>query len=229
MTEAEKRLAYYRSHILKEEDCFDFECQRCGGCCTARDEAVVINGVDLFHISKVLDVDINVAIPKYFNINLGPNSGLPILTLKERPDGKCIMMAEDGRCSIQSDKPIVCAIFPLGRMYSNECGFEYFTQPGDRCPGHGHAKHTLKEWLEQFHISEKDAEAAAWNELLTILAPISKLRKEEQYALVGYTGDIIYGFDRSRDFTEQLLQKKKLAEMLIASISEITKERRAAV
>lgn len=190
MSQEFDRAKYYLDHILKPEDKFVFQCQMCGNCCRNRSESILLSGADTFRIAKQLEMSVPEAIDKYTTFGIGKDSKLPLLYLRERPDGSCSLLRK-GKCTVQSEKPAVCAIYPLGRMViDKDQHYSYFTQP-NYCPGDvGHtsgealshipadeaqrilndpklksATHALEEWLSMFHIRPREKEHLAWNKL----------------------------------------------------------------
>ena len=164
---SKEALDYYLSHTLQMEDTFTFDCKMCGSCCRKREEPIVMTGVDVFFIAKALGINPAEVAQKYLNWNIGPDSKLPIATLRERLDGSCVLMRKS-KCTIQNMKPVVCAIFPLGRMLSPQTGeYQYFFQPSGCAGGSGDTIHTLREWLSGFGIEERDEMAHAWTKLFT--------------------------------------------------------------
>jgi Fe-S-cluster containining protein len=184
------RAKYYLDHILKPEDKFVFQCQMCGNCCRNRSESIRLTGVDIFHIAKQLEMSMPEAVKKFTTFSIGKDSKLPLLYLRERLDGSCSLLRK-GKCTVQSEKPAVCAIYPLGRMViDKDQHYSYFTQP-NYCPGDvGHtngealshvpadeaqrilndpalksATYSLEEWLSMFHIRPREKEHLAWNKL----------------------------------------------------------------
>ena len=190
MSQEFDRAKYYLDHILKPEDKFVFQCQMCGNCCRNRSESILLSGTDTFRIAKQLEMSVPEAIDKYTTFGIGKDSKLPLLYLRERPDGSCSLLRK-GKCTVQSEKPAVCAIYPRGRMViDKDQHYSYFTQP-NYCPGDvGHtrgvalshipadeaqrilndpklksATHSLEEWLSMFHIRPREKEHLAWNKL----------------------------------------------------------------
>ncbi len=162
---SKEALDYYLSHTLQMDDTFTFGCKMCGNCCRKRSEPIVMTGVDVFFIAKALGTDTVEVAQKYLNWNIAPESKLPIATLRERMDGSCVLM-RNSKCTIQNMKPVVCAIFPLGRMLSPQTGeYQYFFQPSGCAGDGGDTKHTLREWLSGFGIEERDEMARAWTKL----------------------------------------------------------------
>ena len=200
------RIQYYMDHRLNMDDTFRFECKMCGQCCTRRDEAIILSGVDIYYASKELGITINEFMKKYIHAHIGSRSRVPVITLKENSDGKCSLMA-DNKCSVHNNKPTVCAIYPLGRMQDNDEHI-YFIQPMD-CPGIFTTKEqTLKEWLDRFDIEKKSEESKLWYKTQV---KITKFLIENDITLnlgddlLRFIELVMYAFDTSLPLMEQLV------------------------
>lgn len=162
---SKEALEKYLANIIEKDDTFRFDCKMCGSCCRRRSEPIVVTGTDIFYIAKALGITPLEVTKDYVNWNVGPDSRLPIATLRERMDGSCVLMRKS-KCMVQSMKPVVCAIFPLGRMLQQGYNaYSYFLQPSV-CPGSDSTvEHTLGEWLSGFNVEERDRLSIAWTKL----------------------------------------------------------------
>ena len=121
----------------------------------------------MFCIAKALGVSTSDVAEKHINWSIGPDSKLPIATLRERLDGSCSLMRKS-KCTVQKLKPVVCALFPIGRMYMMQTDeYRYFTQPSGCLGATGGTEHTVREWLADFDIEKRDAMSKAWHKLFT--------------------------------------------------------------
>lgn len=210
-------LEYFQKHTLKPEDTFKFSCKMCGSCCRKREEPIPITGTDIFYIAKELEQHPMEIVQNHTLVNIGPNSKLPILTLKERLDGSCSLMRKS-RCTVQKNKPVVCAIFPLGRMLvDNGTAYEYFT-PQEWCgnPDTGES-HTLKDWLAQFSIEERDQKSMAWQKLFTSAANCIKSMttcSKENYEkyMVAITIALYINYPLDQPYIESIKKNAKYLE-----------------
>lgn len=152
---------------MEETDTFNFSCKACGDCCRKRSEPIMLTGYDIFRIATELKIEPIEVIKKYTRGYVGNNSKLPVVVLKERPDGSCSLL-RNGKCMVHSNKPMVCAIYPLGRFYlTEEEKFGYFQQ-NITCGTD--EQHTLKEWLDKFKIHDWDKASSLWVTVITKLA-----------------------------------------------------------
>ena len=148
-------------NIIGLEDTFEFGCKQCGNCCRNRAEPIMLTGYDLFNIAKATNLSLVEAMVKFTEGIIGADSKLPIVLLTERYDGSCKLLRK-GRCMIQQDKPLVCRLYPLGRLFDGK-QYSYFTQTA--CKGEGQ-RIKLKDWLNEFNIPAYDEASTLWGKLL---------------------------------------------------------------
>lgn len=235
MSSRDKMMDYYMDHKLKLEDKFSFKCKECGSCCRCRQEPIIINGVDIYRGAKHLGIDIPEFMVRYTYSYIGDTSNLPVVVLKERQDGSCSLL-RNGKCTIHQSKPAVCAIYPLGRMISygeDSTGqYEYFQQP-NQCPGEEcrdeDVQHTVREWIESFHLTEYDKEYIGWSDMVTALsvymnkhrhdkkAQLNPAERISQYHLHCLNAMYLY-FDPAQPFLQQLENVKHYMEEVLPGI-----------
>ncbi len=168
MSYTEKDLEVFKKNELGPDDTFMFECAMCGDCCRKRQEPILLTGADVFRAAKELRRPILEVLEQNTRYYIGENSHVPVVVLKERLDGSCRFL-RNGKCTIQSSKPVACALFPLGRYFHPQDGsYHYFMNPQSCQTGKQSGKTwTLREWLELFKIEETEQMTAAWHRLLT--------------------------------------------------------------
>ena len=206
-------------NTLGLDDTFQFTCKMCGKCCKNRTEAIVMTGFDIFRIAQELGRKPLEIVQRYTQFNIGPNSHLPILTLKEGKDGRC-GLNHNNRCIVQKNKPIVCAIYPLGRYYDvRDNKIKYFTQDiGKDCGKPNGKVWTLREWIETWQLDKFDKESDAWNRLLAGLSNTARTLPEEQIEdkmmLQVLLNGMYVAYDISKPYVEQVeINMKKLEEL----------------
>lgn len=96
------------------DDEFRFRCTMCGKCCRNRHD-ILLNPYDLFRLSVGLDMKPLEICKRYCHVYAGETSRIPIVRLLPvGVDERCPFLLGN-RCSVNSFKPNVCALFPLGR------------------------------------------------------------------------------------------------------------------
>ena len=168
MAYTEKDLKYFQQSELQPQDKFTFGCDMCGNCCRKRQSPIMLTGPDIFKIARGLNATPIDIVSKYCEWYIGDQSHMPVVILKERL----------GQCTIQSFKPAVCALFPLGRYYDDRDGaYHYFIQR-DACNTALKTEWTLQSWLDNFHIKEEEDMYIQWNKLVVGIAQ-SMVRMEK--------------------------------------------------
>jgi len=137
---------------LGKDDAFAFGCDRCNRCCRDRDD-ILLTPLDLFKIAKYLKKPIPEVLTEYCESYEGAGSKIPIVRLRPREYRRtCPFSGKDG-CRVYPARPIVCALFPLGRM--SEPGADRFTYFLQNVPcGYKNQTQTVRQWLEGFWEEE---------------------------------------------------------------------------
>ena len=122
-------------------------------CC--RDLNQFLTPYDVLRIKNGLGLDSTEFIQTYCHQHVGPESGMPVLTLKpgNSEDLVCPFVAPAG-CRIYEDRPSSCRMYPLARAISRsrETGkiTEYFMLLEEpHCKGHGGGiRQTVGQWMQ---------------------------------------------------------------------------------
>ena len=217
MAYTEDDLRQFQQNEIQIDESFKFECAMCGNCCRNRKDPILVTGLDIFRIAQALGTTTEKVIAEKLEGYLGDTSHLPVFVLKERLDGSCSLLRQ-GRCTVHKNKPIVCAMHPLGRMYNvQEGSFHYFVSPG-RCKGRADSERTwtLQEWLDEFGIRDLDKESLAWNDLLTAISLITcKINKENiSEPMFGLMMNCMYlNYDTSKPYIEEVNRNKEMLKL----------------
>jgi Fe-S-cluster containining protein len=120
MNDRQKMIEELMKHPIGKDQEFHFHCDQCGECCKNRVD-ILLSPFDLCRMAKALNKPLPEVLQEYGNLYLGNTSKMPLVSLKMREDnGKCPFLMDDNRCKIHSNKPTVCALYPLGRGASRE-------------------------------------------------------------------------------------------------------------
>ena len=122
------------------DDPFKFHCTMCGKCCINRED-ILLTPRDIYNMSKELGMRPGDFFHAYCEYYIGSNSRMPIVRLKPRGSVQRCPLLKDRKCSVHKAKPVVCAMFPIGRGIRtegdveknplSECEIEYiFNDPG---------------------------------------------------------------------------------------------------
>ena len=146
--------------VIADHDTFSFACGGCGDCCRQRED-IVLSGYDLFRISRRLGLPPALTANAFCRQYMGSVSLLPVMRLAPRDDRSrsCPFLWND-RCSIHEDKPLVCALYPLGQSIEKDGHVEYFLQPIDCCGRIFEAR--LSDYLTGVGIRQREALDVEW-------------------------------------------------------------------
>lgn len=166
---------------------FRFKCTMCGKCCINRED-ILLSPKDVYLMAKELGLMPDVLFNQYCETYVGQDSRIPIVRLKPRGSARRCPLLKNRKCLVHRAKPIVCAMFPIGRCLVadnlkdgirdfSKTRLEYiFVNP--KC-GSRSETHTVREYLESFGIpAGEDAYFMKWNQ--TILKMGSVLREIEK-------------------------------------------------
>ncbi len=135
-----------------EMDCFN-------ACC--RNLNQFLTPYDIYRLKSRLNLPAGEFLSRYTVEHLGPQTGLPVISLKAVPDEdlQCPFVADTG-CQVYEDRPSSCRTYPLARAItrSRENGevTEHFAlMCEDHChgPKQPHTQ-TVREWIEGQQLEE---------------------------------------------------------------------------
>ena len=101
------------------DDPFKFHCTMCGKCCINRED-ILLTPRDIYNMSKELGMRPGDFFHAYCEYYIGSNSRMPIVRLKPRGSVQRCPLLKDRKCSVYKAKPVVYAMFPIGRGIRTE-------------------------------------------------------------------------------------------------------------
>ena len=113
----------YTENDLARIGCND--CEGCSKCCHNMGESIVLDPYDIYQFAKA-GITMEELMSRAVELNVADGVILPNLKMQE-DGGKCYFLDENGRCSVHSNRPGICRLFPLGRIYDDN-DFKYFNQ-----------------------------------------------------------------------------------------------------
>jgi len=203
-----------------------FRCTRCGRCCRNLENALMIDPMDIFNLSKYLreqDDDI-----------LGPEDMLaryahpalldgcyPIFQLNTEGEDHACVFLKDGRCSVYEARPQACRMYPLGAA-PGERGrdFHYclFTEKAHHF-GNGSVK--VKDWLSQNFSKSAREFLKAHYELLPALGKTLCSIGEDRYRHLAFK--ILYYIYFAYDLNELFLPQYQANMAALTELLETEK------
>ncbi|MGV7229581.1 MAG: YkgJ family cysteine cluster protein [Nitrospirales bacterium] len=99
---------------LQRSSPFSYTCHQCSRCCY--DKRIQVNPYEVARLAR------NQGLPTTDLIANCLEPGKPYLA--NQPDGACVFLMDQG-CSVHTDRPLVCRLYPLGQTLTGE-GLESF-------------------------------------------------------------------------------------------------------
>ena len=165
---------------LSRKDSFPFACNSDISCFNecCRDLNQFLTPYDVIRMKNALGLSSTEFIQTYCQQHVGPESGMPVLTLKpgETRDLICPFVTPTG-CKIYEDRPSSCRMYPLARAISRsrETGqiTEYFMLLKEpHCLGHNENRlQTVEEWIASQNLGE-------YNEMNDLLMEVISLKNQ---------------------------------------------------
>lgn len=162
------------------DETFNFSCHGKVPCFNAccRDLNQFLYPYDILRLKNHLGIVSGEFLEKYTIRHVGPETGLPVITLKaSTADGlKCPFVSPEG-CSVYENRPSSCRIYPLARAISlsRETGrvAEHFAVIREtHCRGFENGQsRTVREWLQDQGLAE-------YNQLNDMLMDIISLKNQ---------------------------------------------------
>ena len=148
---------------LGEDDTFRFRCAPdvpCfNECC--RDLNQFLFPYDILRLRAHFKIPTHIFLAKYTSSHTGPESGLPVVTLRPNADAAqtCPFVSKAG-CRVYADRPASCRIYPLARAVSRnrrtgqiQEHFAHIKEP--HCQGHKCTKTwTPRQWMDSQRLDE---------------------------------------------------------------------------
>ena len=162
---------YYRLEDLCKVDTDD--CKNCHECCVGMDDTLILDPLDIFHISIAMEIDPEQLIGKCIDLSRKNDLIIPHMMFNTS-FSKCYFLSEEGRCRIHQYRPGICHLFPLGRIY-HDSRFDYFLQT-NQCAKKNLVKIKVKKWIGFENIKEYEKYILKWHNFLNEIQ--EKTRKE---------------------------------------------------
>jgi len=103
---------------------FSYRCTRCNSCCV--DKRIQVNPYEIARLARNRGVSTAEARKTFTTANSA---------LRQQEDGRCIFLGDQG-CTVHADRPLVCRLFPLGRVI-DAAGKVHFVPYPDPLAAHG--------------------------------------------------------------------------------------------
>ncbi|RZB29616.1 MAG: uncharacterized protein SRB1_01896 [Desulfobacteraceae bacterium Eth-SRB1] len=178
---------------LSLDDTFNFSCSKAVPCFNecCRNLQQFLTPYDILRLKNRLGIPSGLFLEQYTARHTGPESGLPIITLKT--DGyklKCPFVTPSG-CSVYNDRPSSCRMYPLARIVSRsretgEITEQYMLIKESYCLGSSQGKTwTIRQW-------EEGQETGIYNEMNDLLMEIISLKNRLMPGRIDVKSEYLY-------------------------------------
>lgn len=198
-----------------------FDCQRCGVCCRNRAGApIILTGYDVYQIGRALGVRSTMDLLSMGIIGVVSNQyEMPTCILAINDTGACCLLDGD-RCMVHDAKPVVCALYPLGRAYdATEKRYIYIQPHGNKCIGTGMGEKALvSQWLAQTGVVQKEQYYAAYEQAYAEAVMASLDARTPKYRRKIYLRTVwalIGGYNPQKPYLQQLAENMECLHPLL--------------
>jgi Fe-S-cluster containining protein len=228
MYDRDKYLEKIIKNTIGLDEKFRFNCKGCGNCCRNRDD-IMLSPYDLFRACKCLNLSHSEFIEKYCEVYQGKSSKVPVVRLKPKPVYEMLFLKtpisnktecpllKDNHCIVHKSKPIVCALYPLGRFWNAETNeINYIMNENVKCNDKSE-NFTVREWLEKFGVPESDKSLMLWGNIVAEYSKlIENLSHETQDKIYNAFYNLFYeNYKMNKEFVPQFENKiKKFKEII---------------
>ena len=205
----------YSINDMVKADCDD--CKGCSACCHGMGSSIVLDPLDVHRLMSHFHTRFEVLLEDKIELNIVDGVILPNLKMNTQAEGEpCIFLDAEGRCSIHEDRPGICRIFPLGRVYEDN-SFSYILQIHE-CQKENRSKVKVSKWIDTPDLKKNQQFITDWHSFLkAVQARLAASGDEEQIkrtAMQILQYFYIEPYHADSDFYEQfdkrLIQMKKL-------------------
>lgn len=151
----------YQLNDMVKADCHG--CQGCSQCCRGMGKSIILDPLDVYHLTKGLHTELSQLIETAVELNVVDGVILPNLRMTGSEE-VCAFLNAEGRCSVHAFRPGICRLFPLGRYYENG-SFQYFLQTGE-CTEKVRSKVKVSKWIDTADLPHNQAFVNTWHYLL---------------------------------------------------------------
>lgn len=151
----------YGREDMVRADCLG--CEGCSACCRGMGQSIVLDPLDVWRLKKARGLDFNGLLEESLELHVESGLTLPNLRMDGQADA-CVYLSGEGRCLVHRDRPGVCRLFPMGRLYEDRT-FSYFLQTGE-CRKERRAKIKVRRLLDMDDLDRYEDFIREWHYFL---------------------------------------------------------------
>ena len=188
------------------------DCIGCSACCQNMGASIILDPYDIYRLTTQLEQTFEGLRADKIELNVVDGMILPNLAMTGERQ-QCAFLDENGRCGIHPQRPGICRLFPLGRLYENG-SFQYFLQVHE-CRKEKRTKVKVRKWIDTPDINRYEAFINSWHYFLKDMqGALKRARSEEKERAVNlYVLRLFYmqSYTSERDFYEQFEERLRAA------------------
>jgi uncharacterized protein len=218
------------------DDTFRFSCGKDTPCFNecCRNINQFITPYDVLRLKKCLNMKSGEFLEKYTTENIGPDTGLPIISLKldYENDLKCPFVTKDG-CSVYEDRPSSCRTYPVIRLAARNRITGNITEQfalikEEHCKGFENgAPHILRDWLKTQKINIYNEMNDMMLELISIkkmhLSESLSLSEKRMFSMACYDLDAFRDYIFENDFPDNMKFEASILDKIKKDDTELLK------
>ena len=153
----------YSINDMVKADCDD--CKGCSACCHGMGSSIVPDPLDVHRLMSHFQTRFEVLLEDKIELNIVDGVILPNLKMNTQAEGEpSVFLDAEGRCSIHEDRPGICRIFPLGRVYEDN-SFSYILQIHE-CQKENRSKVKVSKWIDTPDLKKNQQFITDWHYFL---------------------------------------------------------------
>lgn len=184
------------------------DCEGCHACCEKMGESIILDPLDMWRLFAATGKCFEELLQKEIELHVVQGVILPNLAMTGEAE-QCAFLNEAGRCSIHNNRPGLCRVFPLGRIYEADA-VRYFLQ-ADACRKTERTKVKVSKWLDTPEQKKNEQFLLTWHDLRKRME--ERIQKEQNEQVVKTMNMFLLNlfyvtpYDISEDFYEQFDQR----------------------
>lgn len=168
--------------------CASAGCSGCSACCHFTSDTIILDPLDMMRLERATGKTFrNLLEENKIGLRVVDGLILPHIQMTEpnpgEKEGGCPWLSDEGLCVIHENRPDLCRLFPLGRIWNEDGTFRYILQK-DACVRPGKSKVEVNRWLgltTKEQVGNDKVYHESWHKLLVRLREkMTKLETEQQ-------------------------------------------------
>lgn len=207
-------------------------CRGCSECCSGMGNTVVLDPLDIYRLTVGLGLTFEELMIDKIELNVVDGIILPNLKMNTGSE-TCGFLDGQGRCSIHTQRPGICRLFPLGRYYEKSAvshspsqsdtpevkrTFRYFLQVHE-CPAPNKTKVRVSKWVDTPDLVKYEEFIKQWHYFLEDTQEIIEDAPEETVknaSLLILKLFYIMPYEAGQDFYVQFAKRLSQAKEVLA-------------